>query len=128
MRLNPRFDARSLATIFIALGLAGATAQASAQTTKPHHRHHHPVMIYSDQPPLNVNKRSWLDPGNQVPVGSSMEQNYVEDSTFFARTPDQVNDPSRFHEDALPRPLYVPGGDMRPLATFASPRDPLGPP
>jgi len=126
MRLNPRFDARSLATIFIALGLAGTAAQASAET-KPHHRHHHP-MIYSEQPPLNVNKRSWLDPGNQVPVGSSMEQDYVEESTFFRQTPDEAYFPSRFHEDATPRPLYVPGGDMRPLATFASPRDPLGPP
>src|SRR5579863_7380318 len=125
MRLNPRFDARSLATIFIALGLAGVTAQASAQTKPRHHRHY---VVYSDQPPLNVNKRSWLDPGNQVPVGSSMEQDYVEESTFFAQTPDQVNDPSRFHEDAMPRPLYVPGGDMTPLVTFASPRDPLGPP
>lgn len=116
---------RPLATGLLALGIAAAglavvTAPAAAQP-RHHHARHHQVFV-SDQPPLIVNKRSWLDPGPVVPVGT--EEAYVTQSTVFNQTPDQVYFPSGFHEDSIPRPLYVPGS-MTPLVTFETPRDPF---
>jgi hypothetical protein len=106
--------------------LLGATAgAASLLACAPNafaahrHYHRHPAVVYSsDEPPLTVNKRSWLDPGNQVPVGS--EENYVTASTGFNETPDEAYYPSRFHEDFLPRPLY-PTGTPVPVVRFWTP-------
>ncbi len=121
-----RPNMRPMALVLLAFGLALAASQASAATKLRHHRPHRHVAAYVDnRPPLTVNKRSWLDPGPAAPVGS--EQNYVAESTYFQQTPDQAVFPSRFREDAMPRPLYVPGGNMTPLVTFATPRDPFGP-
>ncbi|MGA3301857.1 MAG: hypothetical protein ABSC72_01050 [Methylovirgula sp.] len=125
MRSLSRVSTRSLVTAVISLGLIGAAGQVSAETMMRHHHPHHP-MVYAEQPPLNVNKRSWLDPGNQVEPGA--EHDYVVESTYFHETPDQEFFPSRFHEDATPRPLYVPGGDVTPVVRFWTPRDPLGTP
>ena len=115
---------RSSAPVLLAFGIASAGLMlaiepAAAQPRHHHHSRHHHVYV-STQPPLTVNKRSWLDPGNVVPVGS--ESRYVAATTYFAQTPDQAYFPSRFHEDAMPRPLYVPG-NMTPLVTFSTPRD-----
>ena len=113
----------ALLAILVAAALAVPTmASAKAKHRVVHHyRQPAPVMVYqSNQPPLTVNRRSWLDPGNVVPVGS--ESRYVAATTYFAQTPDQAYFPSRFHEDAMPRPLYVPG-NMTPLVTFSTPRD-----
>ena len=41
-----------------------------------------------ERPPLTVNKRSFLDPGPVVPVGTM--HNYVTANTIFNRTPDQT--------------------------------------
>jgi hypothetical protein len=109
--------------VLLAFGLAFGAASAFAATTPPHHHKHRPVLAYyTRQPPLNVNKRSWLDPGPVAPVGSA--QNYILEGAYFAQTPDMVNFPSRFREDVLPRPLYVPG-TMNPVVTFDTPRDPF---
>ncbi|TAL79142.1 MAG: hypothetical protein EPN75_09795 [Beijerinckiaceae bacterium] len=114
---------RSSATVLLALGIASAALalaiEPAAARPKHHHPRHHHAYI-SNQPPLTVNKRSWLDPGNVVPVGS--ESRYMSASTYFVQTPDQAYFPSGFHEDAMPRPLYVPGS-MTPLVTFSTPRD-----
>jgi hypothetical protein len=58
-------------------------------------------------PPLVVHGRSFLDPGNVVPVGS--ENRYVVESTLFNRTPDQMNQRSKFGNEALPGPFDLPG-------------------
>lgn len=101
-------------TAFGVGGLASAPGALAA-----HKHHHHAAVVYSsDQPPLTVNKRSWLDPGNVVPQGS--EENYVTATTGFNETPDQAYFPSRFHEDSLPRPLY-PTGRPEPLVDFWTP-------
>lgn len=118
----------STALVSIGLALAAVVAASAAATAKPrHHHHYHPMphhgAIYHDtRAPLTVNKRSWLDPGPVAPVGS--EQAYVTQSTIFAQTPDQVYFPSRFHDDAMPRPLYVPGS-MTHIVEFSTPRDPF---
>ena len=111
------------------LALAGALTLAgmSGVLASPKHHHHYvhyvhhyaPRTVYSsDEPPLTVNKRSWLDPGNVVPQGS--EQNYVTANTSFNETPDEAYFPSRFEEDNLPRPLY-PTGTPHPVVNFWTP-------
>jgi hypothetical protein len=115
---------RPIATVLLALGLTStalalAIAPAAAKP-RHHHVHHRPIYV-ENQPPLTVNKRSWLDPGNVVPLGT--EDRYMGAVTYFAQTPDQAYFPSRFHEDAMPRPLYVPGGNVVPVVVFSTPRD-----
>ena len=53
-----------------AAAFAALSATASAETTR--HRHHPRVaeQYNFERPPLTVNRRSFLDPGPVVPVGS----------------------------------------------------------
>lgn len=120
----------STALVSIGLALAALVAAHAAAAAQPRHHHHYRHLAHSaaisraTQSPLIVNKRSWLDPGPLAPNGS-IGPDYVAEGTFFRQTPDEKYFPSRFHEDAMPRPLYVPGGSMTPLVTFATPRDPF---
>lgn len=104
----------------LAIMASGAISGAMA-ATKPH-RHHPRVVFVDAQPPLTVNKRSWLDPGPVAPQGT--DQRYVVEGTRFAQEPDQYAYPSRQREDVLPRPFNVPG-TMTPLVEFSTPRDPF---
>jgi hypothetical protein len=122
--IGMRPNLMSLLALTGALALAG-TSGAFASTKHHHHyaryvhRYYAPRTVYSsDEPPLTVNKRSWLDPGNVVPQGS--EQNYVTANTSFNETPDEAYFPSRFEEDNLPRPLY-PTGTPHPVLNFWTP-------
>ncbi len=84
-------------------------------------RRYHPrgvTPIASLRPPLTVNKRSFLDPGPVVPVGS--ESRYMEANTIYNLTPDQNFQRSKFGNEALPRPLEVPGRSG-PLFEFWTP-------
>lgn len=116
---------RPMSILLLSVTAFGAAAIVGAPASAAHRHHHHyyaPAPVYSSaEPPLTVNKRSWLDPGNVVPQGS--EENYVTANTGFNQTPDQVYFPSRFEEDNLPRPLY-PTGRPRPLVEFWTPAYP----
>ena len=95
------------------VSLAGANAQA-----KPRPRHHPQVAEnYDERPPLTVNRRSFLDPGPAVPVGSM--SNYVTANTIFNRTPDQIFARSAFGNELLPSPLEIPA--RGPLIEFETP-------
>jgi hypothetical protein len=107
----------------IAAGLVLAGGGASAQDKKKvHHVYRYPAPVVSNegivQPPLTVNKRSFLDPGPVVPVGT--ESAYMVQNTYFARTPDQNFARSKFGNEALPQPLEVPG-PSRPIYEFETP-------
>jgi hypothetical protein len=105
------------AALVAGVTICGLATGASAATH--HHRYQMDMMAYADsQPPLTVNKRSWLDPGPVVPVGS-MEA-YVTENTILSQTPDQNYDRSAFGNETLPRPFEVPGR-QEPLATFWTP-------
>ncbi len=96
----------------IAASLVLTAGVASAQTTKKKvHHYRYPAPVAANEgivrPPLTVNKRSFLDPGPVVPLGS--ESNYMVQNTYFARTPDQNYARSKFGNEALPQPLEVPG-------------------
>jgi hypothetical protein len=105
--------------VLAAAALAAFTASANAQT-KPRHRHRQQVAerYYDERPPLTVNRRSFLDPGPAVPVGSM--SNYVTANTIFNRTPDQVFDRSAFGNELLPTPLEIPAR-AGPLIEFETP-------
>ncbi len=107
-----------LSIVLAAAALAAFTAAANGQTTR--HRHHTRVAEpYNDaRPPLTVNRRSFLDPGPMVPVGSL--SNYVTANTIFNRTPDQYYLKSEFGNDRLPWPLEVPGRPQ-PIFEFETP-------
>jgi hypothetical protein len=107
-----------LSIVLAAAALAAFTASANAQT-KPRHRHRQQVAErYDERPPLTVNRRSFLDPGPAVPVGSM--SNYVTANTIFNRTPDQIFARSSFGNDRLPQPLEVPGRPQ-PVIEFETP-------
>jgi hypothetical protein len=105
--------------VLAAAALATFTAAANAQA-KPRPRHSAQVAerYYAERPPLTVTKRSFLDPGPAVPVGSM--SNYVTASTIFNRTPDQIFLRSQFGNDRLPQPLEVPGRPQ-PVVEFETP-------
>lgn len=108
------------------LGLVGAVSLlasgALAAPKTPQHRPHPNVVVYVDpRPPLDVNKRSWLDPGPVAPQGTM--QNYVTENTIFNQTPDQVNYRSRFGNETLPS-RFNPPGRRDPLVDFWTPGSP----
>ena len=107
-----------ISIVLAAAALAAFTAAANAQTTR--HRHHPRVAerYHDERPPLTVNRRSFLDPGPAVPVGSM--SNYVTANTIFNRTPDQVFNTASFGNDRLPWPLEVPGRGQ-PIVEFETP-------
>jgi hypothetical protein len=104
-----------------AAAFAALSATASAETTR--HRHHPRVAEqYNDERrPLTVNRRSFLDPGPVVPVGSM--SNYVTQNTIFGRTADQYFLKSQFGNEVLPAPLEVPGRPQ-PIVEFETPAYP----
>ena len=108
-------------TIMLAAAFAALSATASAETTR--HRHHPRVAKqYNDERrPLTVNRRSFLDPGPVVPVGSM--SNYVTQNTIFGRTADQNFLKSQFGNEVLPAPLEVPGRPQ-PIVEFETPAYP----
>jgi len=111
-----------ISIVLAAAALAALTAAATAQTTR--HRHHPRVAepYNVERPPLTVNRRSFLDPGPAVPVGSM--SNYVTANTIFNRTPDQYYLKSEFGNDRLPWPLEVPGRPQ-PIFEFETPAYPF---
>jgi hypothetical protein len=116
-----RFATSLLLGSAVAASLVFAAGAANAQTKKKvHHYYRAPVAANDDivRPPLTVNKRSFLDPGPVVPVGS--ESNYMVQNTYFARTPDQNYARSKFGNEALPQPLEVPGRPQ-PVLQFETP-------
>ncbi len=108
-----------------ALVLVAGAASAQATKKKIHHYTRYPAPYVNNegivQPPLTVNKRSFLDPGPVVPQGS--ESNYMVQNTYFATTPDQNYNRSKFGNEALPQPLEVPGRPS-PIYQFETPAYP----
>jgi hypothetical protein len=107
--------------ILAAAALATLTASANAQTARHRHRPQVAATYHDERPPLTVNRRSFLDPGPMVPVGSL--SNYVTANTIFNRTFDQSYALSQFGNDRLPLPLEV-SGRPQPVLVFETPAYP----
>lgn len=94
--------------IILAAAMMGLMTSADAQSGLIRRHHRLVVARYNNErPPLTVNKRSFLDPGPVVPVGSM--SNYVTMNTVFHQTPDQNFLRSAFGNEVLPGPFSVPG-------------------
>jgi len=111
-----RLATRLVLGLAFSAGLTGAFDVANAKPVK-HIRHYAAAPVVYGRP-LTVNKRSWLDPGPVVPVGS--ESAYVVQSTVLGTTSDQDFARSKFGNEALPRPLEVPGRPS-PVYEFETP-------
>lgn len=94
--------------VCLSAGLACLFAVAAADAALAHPRrvaHRHHVVVVSDalpygRAPLVVPRRSWLDPGTVVPVGST--NRYLAETTFFAYQPVENNQRSWFMQETLP--------------------------
>jgi len=112
-----------LAGTLLLFAIDGASAETTTHKHAKHTRRYNTVQMAreaNERPPLTVNRRSFLDPGPVVPVGSL--NNYVTANTIFNRTPDQSFQRSRFGNENIPAPLEVPGRDAYVLR-FASPAE-----
>ncbi len=101
---------RRLSLFALALA-ASALACANVQAEPSHHRHHAARPVHRVQqvsvPNLEV-KRSFLDSGNIVPVGS--ENRYMDDSTTYNGTPGGTYRNELFGDGSiLPGPFDLPG-------------------
>lgn len=112
---------KGLSIVLSAAAIATLTASATAQT-RPHRHGPQVAAQYPDErPPLTVNRRSFLDPGPMVPVGSM--SNYMTANTIFNRTFDQNYARSLFGNERLPWPLEV-SGRPQPVLEFETPAYP----
>jgi hypothetical protein len=89
--------------------LCAITASSEALAKSRHHR-----SIYAEngyeygRRPLVLERRSFLDPGTKVPVGST--NRYVLEQTYFHHNPIERNQRSWYMQETLPqRPPYNAG-------------------
>jgi hypothetical protein len=68
-------------------------------------------------PPLTVQRRSFLDPGPVVPVGSM--SNYMNSGTSFNVPVYNMSSPSAFGRETLPR-RFDPPARSHPLVEFST--------
>ena len=100
----------AIAATFATIGFA------DAQTTKKLHSAHaqrvnrEASIAELTAPPLTVKKRSFLDPGNVVAVGSDTPE-YVAASTIDRVPVYSSYAPAFFGESELPRPYELPDND-----------------
>lgn len=81
-------------TCFSAVCLAAGVNAAEAQT-----RHHKPA-VFAEARPLTVTKRSWLDVGNVVAVGT--QNSYLSASTTLNQPTYASYIPGKFGQSTLP--------------------------
>ena len=96
---------RTAAVTVIATALSCGLAVAKDRPAKM--RHDGGAAVVAVAPPLVVKKRSFLDPGNVVPVGSDSE--YIAANTYEHVPIYNSFSPARFGESALPQRFDLPG-------------------
>lgn len=100
-------------SLFVLALASGALACAGAEARPLHHRHHAHVSHvrhfaqYPADREILVKKRSFLDPGNVVPVGS--ENHYMDESTIYDHAPGGTYRRSPWDNEVLPGPFDLPG-------------------
>lgn len=96
---------RHFVSLSAGLACLCALATASDALAKPRRATHRldpqvATVVYYGRAPLVVPRRSWLDPGPVVPVGTT--NRYVVENTFFAYQPVGDNQRSWFMGETLP--------------------------
>jgi hypothetical protein len=94
-----------IAAAFASLGALLFCGEALAKAA--HHRSHR------HHAPLEVSRRSFLDPGTKVPVGST--QGYMVYETFFHQDPVSANQRSWYMNETLPHHLDQPWAPGLPI-------------
>ncbi|ATQ70340.1 MULTISPECIES: hypothetical protein [Methylosinus] len=95
--------------VSLSAGLACLCAVTTAGDALAKHRRHavREVVVVASGPipyarvPLAVPRRSWLDPGPVVPVGTT--NRYFVETTFFAYHPIERNQPNWYGDEVLPK-------------------------
>lgn len=97
------------------VAIAATLATVGTASAREKHLHHprvasnHRVLIAEVKaPPLTVQKRSFLDPGNVVPVGSATPESVTANTTENRQIYTSYA-PAKFGESTLPGPYYLPG-------------------
>ena len=94
-------------SLFVLVLAAGVLAGAQAEARPAHHRHGMRV-AHAATPEITVRKRSFLDPGNVVPIGS--ENHYMDQGTIDILTPGgPTYRREEFGDGLLPQLGYLPG-------------------
>ena len=109
---------RTLLKYTVALSCLAGLASIDAAVAKPRHPHRGAVYAHS-RPPLVVERRSFLDPGTQVPVGSTNR---------YARAPAyEWGDPlSTYQRDAYMDGILHEAFDPQPQSPFVLPLQGFG--
>jgi hypothetical protein len=114
----------------LSVGLACLVAMAAGGDALAKTRHGQAAYSVSNSPeyyngravaqghgPIDVERRSWLDPGTKVPVGST--NRYMLQQTYYNQDPVQANQRSWYMQETLPqRPpqnVIVPYNEGLPL-------------
>jgi hypothetical protein len=99
-------EMRLFVSLSAGLACLCAVATAGDALAKPRRGALRHVVVVTDAPvpyarvPLVVPRRSWLDPGPVVPVGTT--NRYLVENTFFAYQPIENNQRSWFMQETLP--------------------------
>jgi hypothetical protein len=83
-----------------------ASGDALAKSRRHHHHHGYSYqegLYASERQPLVLERRSFLDPGTRVPVGST--NRYVLEQTYYNQDPVQANQRSWYMNETLPQRL-----------------------
>ena len=117
---------RTLLKYTVALSCLAGLASIDAAVAKPRHPHrgavyaHHNALYAHSRPPLVVERRSFLDPGTQVPVGSTNQ--YVWQPAY-----DWGNDPlTTYQRDKYMDGILHQAFDPRPQSPFVLPLQGVG--
>jgi hypothetical protein len=89
-----------LAACLCVLATASDALAKSRRSAHRHHQAHYLSAVHHGRAPLVVQRRSWLDPGTVVPVGTT--NRYVIENTVFAYRPVEDNQRSWFMQETLP--------------------------
>lgn len=94
--------------LMLSVGLACLVAATAGGEALARARHRQPAYAVSDdrlaangRAPVDIERRSWLDPGTKVPVGST--NRYMLQQTYYNRDPVQTAQPSWYMQETLPQ-------------------------
>jgi hypothetical protein len=80
---------------------AGGDALAKARKSSSAYAVSNNQIAANGRAPIDVERRSWLDPGTKVPVGST--NRYMLQQTYFNQDPVEANQRSWYMQETLPQ-------------------------
>jgi hypothetical protein len=94
--------------LMLSVGLACLVAMAAGSDALAKSRNRHAGYAIADNAavanargPIDIQRRSWLDPGTKVPVGST--NRYMLQQTYYNQDPIESNQRSWYMQETLPQ-------------------------